>query len=493
MEQLVYVISKSGNPLMPTKRFGKVRRLLKEGKAKVVQRNPFTIQLLYDSTEYIQDLTLGIDPGSVYIGASVAKENGEPVYLAELETRSKDITKLMKNRATYRSLRRSHRRDKRKRRAKKCGTIFTEKQYKISGCNELLICKGIKPSSIRFQNRKNPEGYLVPTTRHLLDTHINFVKKINKILPIKNVIIEYCSFDMQKLQNPDIKGIEYQNGIKKGFTNNQAYVLYRDNHQCQLCKKRNVLLHGHHIIWRSEKGLDSHQNMVTLCSDCHDKVHKNKELDNKVKDKFGGIKRGLLVKTSLLNIIMPQFYTWLQNKFHNVEKTYGYITKDKRRELNLSKEHHIDAYLISSKDNQFKIGKELQHYRYKQFRRHNRANIEYQRERNYYLENKKVAVNRHKRVGQIVDSLEDLVIKNGEYITNLISVKPAIRAKRKKKNISLGDTIKYKNNFYTVKGSTNNYLCILGNDDIKPIMSKTNLVFKNTGMVPYCYLLRKEF
>ncbi len=78
MQNQVYVISQSGKPLMPTKRFGKVRRLLKEGKAKVIHRKPFTIQLLYESTKYTQDVTVGIDGSSVSPAkrqASVSKAN----------------------------------------------------------------------------------------------------------------------------------------------------------------------------------------------------------------------------------------------------------------------------------------------------------------------------------------------------------------------------------------------------------------------------------
>ncbi|MDN5277454.1 MAG: hypothetical protein PWR01_1419 [Clostridiales bacterium] len=52
---MVYVISKAGEPLMPTQRYGKVKRLLKQGLAKVIKREPFTIQLLYDTTTYTQD------------------------------------------------------------------------------------------------------------------------------------------------------------------------------------------------------------------------------------------------------------------------------------------------------------------------------------------------------------------------------------------------------------------------------------------------------
>ena len=78
----VYVLSKKGKPLMPTKRFGKVRRMLKNGQAKVVKRKPFTIQLLYETTYYTQPLILGVDPGRTNIGiAVVKKDTREPVFL----------------------------------------------------------------------------------------------------------------------------------------------------------------------------------------------------------------------------------------------------------------------------------------------------------------------------------------------------------------------------------------------------------------------------
>jgi len=71
---MVYVISKAGKPLMPTERHGKVRRLLKQGLAKVVKREPFTIQLLYDTTTYTQPITVGLDIGSKTTGVSAVTE-----------------------------------------------------------------------------------------------------------------------------------------------------------------------------------------------------------------------------------------------------------------------------------------------------------------------------------------------------------------------------------------------------------------------------------
>ena len=72
---LVYVLDINGHPLMPTKRFGKVRRMLRDGRAKVISREPFIIKLLYETkTNIVQDLTLGVDTGSSKIGCAVVDE-----------------------------------------------------------------------------------------------------------------------------------------------------------------------------------------------------------------------------------------------------------------------------------------------------------------------------------------------------------------------------------------------------------------------------------
>ena len=115
----VYVVSKSGVALMPTKRFGKVRKLLKLRRARVIRIKPFTIQLLYETTEYTQPLILGLDPGGKDIGSSVRDENYEIIEVGHLETRSTRVSGLMDERRMNRCLRRGHRRDKRQRRAKK--------------------------------------------------------------------------------------------------------------------------------------------------------------------------------------------------------------------------------------------------------------------------------------------------------------------------------------------------------------------------------------
>lgn len=97
----VYVLNKDGKPLMPTTRCGHVRYLLKEKKARVVASKPFTIQLLYETDDVVQPLYLGIDPGRSNIGVAVVKTDGMAVFTAHLETRNKEIPKLMKKRIFF--------------------------------------------------------------------------------------------------------------------------------------------------------------------------------------------------------------------------------------------------------------------------------------------------------------------------------------------------------------------------------------------------------
>ncbi|MEA1968036.1 MAG: RNA-guided endonuclease IscB [Thermodesulfobacteriota bacterium] len=477
---MVYVVSKSGKPLMPTKRFGRVKRLLKNKQAKIVDYKPFTIQLLYDSTEYTQPLTLGIDTGSTHIGVSVTKDNGEPVYLAELETRTPEVTKNMENRKLHRQARRRHRRDKRKRRAVKAETVFTEKEYLIRGCEKPVTCKLIKPGRIKFENRNRTEKWLTPTGNHLLNTHINFVKKIAAILPITNVVVEYAKFDISKLADPDVKRKDYQNGRMKGYTNASEYVLCRDKHNCQLCAGKTGKMNVHHVVWRSDGGSDTPENLITLCEKCHEKVHNKPKINQKVVEKFKGLKKRF-AQTTLLNSIMPKFYKWLEETFPEISKTYGYETKEKRREYDLPKAHWIDAYLVGTGDLK-PSDLLLKPFQFKQFRRHNRANIQRQEDRKYYIGKKKVAVNRNKRAGQTFDSLADLVEKEGNSILNQLTVKPARRRKRSIKPFGMGDIVEFEKKRFVVKGFMANYLGFAGEEKYNKLIKKTHLLLKNQGI-----------
>lgn len=298
-----------GRPLMPTTRHGKVRWLLKNNQAKVVKKSPFTIQLLYATKEYTQPITLGIDAGSKHIGIS-ASTNKKEVYTADIELRN-DITELL---ATRREMRKSRRNRKTRYRAP------------------------------RFENRisSKKEGWLAPSIRQKIETHLQVIERIHKILPISKIIIEVASFDTQKLKDDSINGIEYQNGEQTGFWNVREYVLHRDNHECQCChgKSKDRILNVHHIESRKTGG-NAPGNLITLCKTCHDAYH-----DGKIKKEF---KRQESYRDSaFMGIMRWALYNKLKETYPDVEATYGYMTKHKRIEKGLEKEHYNDAYCIAS-------------------------------------------------------------------------------------------------------------------------------------------------
>lgn len=198
---MVYVLNQNGQPLMPTKNYAKVRVLLKRGKAKVVNKCPFTIQLLYSSTNYTQKVTLGVDSGSKHIGVSATIKD-KVLFEADVELRN-DIVDLL---STRRELRRSRRNRK--------------TRYR-------------KP---RFNNRRRKDGWLAPSVKQKIDSHLTMVSKVCKILPISNIVVEVASFDIQKIKNPTISGTDYQQGEQLDFWNVREYVLFRDGHICQCCK-----------------------------------------------------------------------------------------------------------------------------------------------------------------------------------------------------------------------------------------------------------------
>ncbi|MFQ6072262.1 MAG: RRXRR domain-containing protein, partial [Methanosarcinales archaeon] len=224
----VYVISKNGKPLMPTERHGKVRRLLKNGLAKVVKRIPFTIKLLYATTEYTQPVTVGIDIGSSRVPIS-AEANNRIMYLKE-----KILRLDVKEQMTYRRQKRHERRNRKNRYRKprflnrpknKCGVCGsnTPKSNKKTGGREkrCRLHKNQRPDR-EFENTIR----LAPSVKSKADSIIQEINKLSRFLPINEIIVEVASFDTQKMANPSIQGIHYQQGTLQGYEIKQ-YLLTR--------------------------------------------------------------------------------------------------------------------------------------------------------------------------------------------------------------------------------------------------------------------------
>ena len=310
---MVYVISKSGKPLMPCENVI-ARLLLKSGRAQVKRKRPFTIKLTVETTEYTQPLTLGVDTGSGTVGNAVSDDEGHILYMSEVRLRN-DIKKKMDQRREYRRNRRS-----RKTRYRKC----------------------------RFLNRRasTRTDRFPPTLVSKLHAHIREIEFIKTILPITRLVLECGQFDMQLMKDPSIRCDKkihwaYQKGPNYGFANTKEMVLNRDSYTCQYCggKHKDSRLNVHHIQFRSNGGSDNQGNLITLCSTCHSLLHKGKIKLDKI-----GVKRGTLNHASQMNIIRPQ----LLKIYPNAIETFGYVTKENRQYLNLPKEHCIDACVIAS-------------------------------------------------------------------------------------------------------------------------------------------------
>ena len=302
MKIYVYVVNKNGKPLMPTSP-AKARRLLKAGKAKVVKRSPFTIQLIYGSSGYKQDIKLGVDTGYKHVGLSAVSDAKE-LFRSEVELRT-DIPKLLSERRQYRRTRRNR--------------LWYRKQ--------------------RFLNRGIKAGWLAPSVQHRLDSHIKAVDFVKSILPVTEITVEAAAFDIQEIKNPDISGVEYQNGEQAGFWNVREYVLYRDGHTCQHCGKSNTVLNVHHIESRQTGG-DRPDNLITLCESCHKAYHKGK-IELKIK------KHKAFKAETVMSILRWKIVNKLRELGNTVSITYGYLTKSARIALKLDKSHSNDAFCIA--------------------------------------------------------------------------------------------------------------------------------------------------
>jgi len=328
---LAFVINKHGKSLMPCHP-AKARILLKEGKAKVVKRKPFIIQLLYGSSGYKQPITLGVDSGYGNIGLSAITEKRE-VFRAEVRLRD-DMIKLNSERRIYRRARRGRKTWHR------------------------------KP---RFLNRKKPEGWLAPSIQHKLDSHLRMIEKVKEILPVTKIVIEVASFDTQKMQNPEIKGIEYQHGELQGYEVKE-YLLEKWGRRCAYCGRSNIPLEVEDIVPKSRGGTDRISNLTLACQKC------NLKKGNRTAEEFGYPEIREEAKKSLkaaafMNVIRWKLVNELKKIGDIVSYTYGYITKYNRGKLGLEKSHRNDAFVIAGGEKQIRVVP----FMGKQIRRNNRS------------------------------------------------------------------------------------------------------------------------
>lgn len=321
MSTCACVLSKNGERLMPTIRLGKVRHLLKDGKAKIIKHHPFTIQLLYDSKTDTQPIEICEDVGYNYIGISVKSESHEYVS-AQYDTLQdeKDCHD------DCRKMRRSRR-------------------------------NRLRYRQTRFDNRKRGEGWLAPSLEHKKELNVNVIKMYCEVAPITHATVEVGSFDTMLVKAIEEgkaapEGVDYQKGPRYNLATLREAVFYRDNYTCQVCgreaQKDSAILHVHHMFyWKGRHG-NSLSELLTVCEKCHTPA--NHQKGGKLYGFGENIKFANLSGAAFMNTVRWQIVNELYAAFGKpfVTFTYGVMTKEKRIALNLEKSHNNDAYAMGS-------------------------------------------------------------------------------------------------------------------------------------------------
>ena len=233
----VFVLAKGGRPLMPTTP-ARARILLQAGKAVVFRLHPFTIRLKNRVEGAVQPLILLLDPGSKATGIAIARVVGEirhALWLGELLHRGPAIRKNLQQRSNFRRRRRS---------------------------------ANLRYRAPRFDNRTRPAGWLAPSQRHRVDNTLSLVNRLRGLTPIEEIAMELVRFDMQLLENPEISGVEYQQGTLQGYEVRQ-YLLEKWGRKCAYCDAEKVPLEVEHLQAKANGGSNRVSNLALGCHPCN--------------------------------------------------------------------------------------------------------------------------------------------------------------------------------------------------------------------------------
>jgi len=381
-QEPIFVISKSGKSLAPTRRPGKVRHLLKDGKARIYCYEPFTIQLTYESIEFVPvEITLGIDPGSS--DTPIAAEEHVPgsgicsiIYAKEILLRT-DISAQLKRRSGVRRRRRGdkirHRKPRFDNRVKSVCSVFgkkrTPKHWKKvnrkKGGKSLkkvengraAICRKCQHERVGEKGKHDADKILNPTLQNKVNAIVSEVKKLVEIMPVTKIRVELTAFDTQKMANPKIQGEEYQQGTLFGYEVKE-YLLHKYGHKCVYCKgkSRNPVLEVEHVIPKKRGGTNIVSNLVIACETC------NREKGSRTADEysFPNIQKQAVKFRAFRYSALTQSYKWalwreLKKLGIPVEATFGYQTKYYRLKMRLPKAQVVDAMVIASGGRSFDL------------------------------------------------------------------------------------------------------------------------------------------
>ncbi|MFB8794988.1 MAG: RNA-guided endonuclease IscB [Microcoleus sp.] len=315
MSNFVFVLDTEKRPLNPVQP-GQARRLLDTGKAAVFRKYPFTIILKVAVTTTSESITLKIDPGSKTTGIALV-QGGKVIFGAELTHRGQTIKASLESR---RSLRRSRRN------------------------------RHTRYRQARFLNRTRKQDWLAPSLQHRVETTLTWVIKFIKLAPIGLIVQELVRFDLQQLENPEILGIEYQQGELQGYEVRE-YLLNKWNRKCAYCSAENVPLQVEHIHPKAKGGSNRISNLCLACEKCNQKKGTQ------------DIKQFLVKKPDILKHILAQakrplkdaaavnstrwaLFSCLKETGLPVLTGSGGLTKFNRTRLQLPKTHWLDAACV---------------------------------------------------------------------------------------------------------------------------------------------------
>jgi 5-methylcytosine-specific restriction endonuclease McrA len=279
---------------------------------------PFTIILKKVVDAAPVPLTLKIDPGSKVTGLALLMGT-KLIWVAELTHRGAAIKALLYSRHAVRRNRRSR-----------------KTRYRPA----------------RFLNRTKPKGWLPPSLMHRVHTTMTWVNRLSKVAPIGTIYGELVRFDMQKMDNPEISGIEYQQGELAGYEVRE-YLLNKWDRKCAYCSIENVPLQVEHIQPRAKGGTDRVSNLCIACEKCNTKkgtqdirvfLSKKPEVLKKV---LAQAKRPLK-DAAVVNSTRWRLYDSLKATGKVVVTGSGGMTKYNRVRLGLPKTHYYDAACVGS-------------------------------------------------------------------------------------------------------------------------------------------------
>lgn len=371
----IFVIGRNGLGLMPTTP-RKARILLKEGKARIVRKVPFTIQLTIKTGCATQQVYVGIDTGSQHIGAAVTTD-WEVLSKAEYSLRSSMEKKsLLETRRQYRRGRR-YRRVRYRKPKYKPHTKRIYHEEPVDRTKVVIDGKGNR-KTVHFRSHwekkvigyttSRREGWTPPSITSKIKHHIRIIGRYREALPPKAALrIEAARFDIARIKDPSVHGEMYQRGRMYDYENVKAYVFERDGYRCRVCgalagTKRSdgttVKMNAHHIDFRSEGSTDNPDSMAAVCDACHTgKAHKPGGILYQWMLEGKRFSRGYRDMT-FMNILRRRLF----KAFPDAEFTYGNITAADRKALWLEKSHANDAEAIAFPEHKLTDTEETVYY-----------------------------------------------------------------------------------------------------------------------------------